>query len=510
LRQSTLLIINTSVTYMRMGLTILLGLVATRLLVHLLGFADFGVLSALGATGVLLSVVADAFSGSAQRHMAYEIGQKNHARLLTVFNTSLALFVGLAAGVIVLGSVLSPLIVRGLTVPIGRQTAAWWTLELTLASLALTIAQVPFAAFADARQALALNALRDLLGSLLAIAAVGLLYIVPGDRMVLYAGFFMVTRGIVLAVAATAAMRFFPECRPNLRCFDRAELGRIAHYAGWASLGSLAWQLRMYGSMILLNIRFGPVVNSAYAIAIQVAGYQNSFGGAIYVAARSAIISHFGQGDLERVRALVLMTSKYACLTMLIFVVPIQFETHLVLRLWLKEFPPLAPTFVRLAMAWVAMLALCGGFHIAMLAQQRIGPYVRMNCAFDIAVMLLGIVEFYVFGWNPTALLVTAVLVTGNQIIAQAIVAGHKIGLALRVWNRRVLAPVLLTYVCCLVAVIPMWRWANPGMARLLAIAGTCTVITTVIGWFTAASAERGMALAVLGRLTGWQIRSVQ
>ena len=81
----------------RLFVTFGVGLYATRVLVNLLGYSDFGLLAAMGATGVLVMFVGQSLNMSGQRALAHESGREELERPVEVFNSTLAIF--LVAGV---------------------------------------------------------------------------------------------------------------------------------------------------------------------------------------------------------------------------------------------------------------------------------------------------------------------------------------------------------------------------------------------------------------------------
>lgn len=486
MRQSSLLVVNTIVTYVRMALTVGLGVVATRLLTHALGYSDFGLSSVLGASSALLTVISDAFTGSTQRHMAYEIGRGDTEHVGIVFNTSLVLFVAMGLLLLLIGSGLSPVVMHVLTIPSGRERAAFWVYELTLLNLAITMMAVPFGAIIDAHQAMVLSAVRDFFVSCVQLAAVLLMLKLSGDKLITYAILMLAGRAGILAMFSLIVMRIFPASHPLLTRFRRSELRNIAGFAGWTSLTSLAWQLRIQGSIILLNVVFGPVVNAAFDLATRVAGYQQTLGGAIAVAARSATVSVHARGATESLKALVLITSKYTSLVMLLFLVPIQLEVINLLTLWLKEFPPLTPTFVRLAMIWVYLYPLSAGYHLAALARGNIGPYTIVISSLDAMILIAGVIEFFVLGLPPTALLVTIVASTVIQICFQAWYVGRQIDLPFSAWIWRLLRPVGIVSLLGLAAAWLPHHYLDAGLPRLLAaVLGSASVMIPAT-WFLA------------------------
>ena len=187
MRQSIRLVVNAATLMSRMLLTFGIGLYVTRLLLDLVGASDFGLLTALGASGTLLLLVTPALNAGAIRNMAYEIGRADARRATEVFNATLVLFAGMGLVLLLVGLLAAPPLLAGLTIPPGREQAAAAVLYLTIANLVVTTLSAPFRGAIEARQAMGQVAAGELIRSLLNLACVGLILVVEGDPLVVYA-----------------------------------------------------------------------------------------------------------------------------------------------------------------------------------------------------------------------------------------------------------------------------------------------------------------------------------
>jgi O-antigen/teichoic acid export membrane protein len=219
MRQSVRILFNAGVMFGRMALTFGVGLYATRVLVNLLGHADYGLLATLGATGILLVFLGRGLNDSAQRNLAHEIGRGDPTQLEAVFVSTLVLFLAMSAAVLLFGVLIEPLVIRAIQIPPGREEAASRVFLLTLLNLIVLTATTPFRAVVNARQAMGQVAAFDLLRSTLSLVSVLLLFVVEGDALVLYAMFLLIGALLrCLAMALLCAWRF-PEARaPGHQC----------------------------------------------------------------------------------------------------------------------------------------------------------------------------------------------------------------------------------------------------------------------------------------------------
>ncbi|MGH8645592.1 MAG: hypothetical protein ACREX4_14490, partial [Gammaproteobacteria bacterium] len=260
-------------TFGRMALTVGVGLVSTRLFLKALGQVDFGLLSVLGATGSVLTLTTTALTASTQRHLAYEIGRGDKLAMAMVFSTALAMFGAVGVALWAIGQSLVPVIMRVLTIPPDRADAAWWVYQFTLLSIASSVILTPYHGIIAAHQELVISSVVDLITSVLRLLIVMALFLIAEDRLIAFSAMnFAASTGVLIALAGLCLWRY-PESRPNWRRVRLAEMRRLSTYAGWSMMGTLAWSLRHQGGVILLNLRFGPIVNAAFAISNQLSGY---------------------------------------------------------------------------------------------------------------------------------------------------------------------------------------------------------------------------------------------
>ena len=80
----------------------------------------------------------------------------------------------------------------------------------------------------------------------------------------------------------------------------------MAGFAGWSFWGNLAGILYTQGLNMMLIFFFGPVVNAARAVAVQVQGAIQQFVGNFQMALNPQITKNYASGDLEQMHSLML------------------------------------------------------------------------------------------------------------------------------------------------------------------------------------------------------------
>lgn len=83
-------------------------------------------------------------------------------------------------------------------------------------------------------------------------------------------------------------------------------------FTGWNIYGSGVWMINEQGINILLNMFFGPVVNAARGIAVQVSNAVNNFSINFYVAVRPQLIKRYAAGELQSNEILLYSSSRFS------------------------------------------------------------------------------------------------------------------------------------------------------------------------------------------------------
>jgi O-antigen/teichoic acid export membrane protein len=445
MRQSTRLIVNTTVTYGRMLITVGIGLLAIRLLIGSIGISDYGLMTAVGASGVFVSTITSSLVLSGQRFLAYELGRNDAECLKHVFNTLFGIFLGMAGLAWIMGFLLQPVLFSVLNVPEGRDTAAFWIFHLTLIQMALIIALTPFSALLNAHQQMVLLAGWQIVVRIAELGAVLAIPYLPGDKLVSYVATLSVLTVLNALIPMLIGLGRYRESRPDLKYFRKSLAYEIFAFAGWAVFAQIAWALRHQGSILIMNFFFGPVVNGAFSIALLVSGYQNQITTAILSAIQPAMSKLEGAGQREQVKRLTGIACKFSVLASFFFWVPLMVETESILRLWLGDFPAESVVFVRLVTTTILAGLITYGYHLAMEAKGRIAAVTLMMALpqlFSIVIACIIFLKTNLPAWIMPAL--TLVAIGSVSLFVRPWYVGKQLDFSGGYWLRSVFVPVTL------------------------------------------------------------------
>lgn len=339
---------NTAFLYVRMLFSMLVSLYTSRVVLNALGVDDYGIYNVVGGVIVMLGFMNGAMATGTQRFLNFEMGCGNLDRLKKVFSTSLSIHISIAFFVLILAETIGLWFVNTqLVIPAHRLVAANWVYQFSILSAMVSLTQVPYTASIIANEKMDIYGYVGIAEVLLRLVIVYLLVVIPFDKLELY-GILTFAISIVIAMAYRIyCKKKFAECSFELTK-DRDLYKEMLSFSGWNLFGSMAGIAMNQGQNIILNIFFGPAVNAARAVAVNVNSAITQFVTGFTTASNPQIVKNYAAKDFDVFFSLLLRTSKFAFFLMFILAMPILLKPEYVLALWLKNPPEYASLFCTL------------------------------------------------------------------------------------------------------------------------------------------------------------------
>ena len=367
---------NSIYLYLRLIISLVISLYASRIILAALGIDDFGIYNVVGSIVAMLSVFSGSLDQAISRFITYEIGKGNIDRLKLVFSSSVFVTTFFATIIFVLGGcICSWFLNNKINIVPERIDAANWVMWFSLATFCVKIFSSPYIATIMAHERMKTYAYLSLLDSLLLLLCILTLENSPFDHLILY-GLYVLVISIVMRIGYGAfCILNFQECKLSLK-FEPHLLKGIFSFAGWNMYGGVIYILNIQGLSILLNLFFGVMVNAARGISNQVGTAISSFSSNILNAINPQITKSYAAGDVNRMCDLICKGTKLSFFLMLLFTVPLIFETKMVLSLWLVQVPQYAVDFTRISLISAQILVLGNEVGVGVFATGRIKAYV--------------------------------------------------------------------------------------------------------------------------------------
>lgn len=339
---------NTLFLYFRMLLIMAVQLYASRVILQQLGEVDYGIYSVVAGLVALFGFVNASMTASTQRFLTFHLEQGDPARLKQIFATCVHIHVLISLLLVVLAETLGLWYLNThMVIPPERMHAAFWVFQLSILSTVVSIMTFPYMADIIAREKMSAFARISIVEAVLKLLIVFLLTVALMDKLVLYALLVVGVQLVVCFCYKGYANRRFDES--HYRFYHERPLFReILGFAGWNLWGNTAAVMANQGLNLLLNFFFGPAVNAARAVSVQVQSVMMQFANNFQTAINPQITKTYSAGQLPEMHQLVLRSAKFSYLMLLALCLPLIFEAPFLLDLWLDKVPAYSVVFVRL------------------------------------------------------------------------------------------------------------------------------------------------------------------
>jgi O-antigen/teichoic acid export membrane protein len=386
LNQANLLLLNTGATIARMAASVVLGLWTTRIAYQELGRDGFGAYAAALAVVLMLPILIEAFSASAQRHMAHAIGAADPAEVRAVSGTFVTM--SLAASLLLAAVVVAaaPWLAEPLKAEPPHSTHLPAALAWIGVMTAFVLAQTPYRSYLIAKQSIALLTGFEMFESIARVAAAATLFSYSQPTIIDYARNTALAVAALTVVLAVGCTYRYPVTRPG----RLTRVGLIAAMGLWIIVSQLGWKIRTQGIQVAINTLVGAAATASYSICLQLALYQHNLSAAVYRAVRPALVMAQGRGTNDHVRQLALSSSKLISIGTLVAAAPLLFETRAILTYWIGEAPDEMVMMTRWLVAWVSIKDLTIGHLTAVHASGNVALHEIFYLSFDVLALVVG------------------------------------------------------------------------------------------------------------------------
>lgn len=385
-----LLLLNTSVSYLRTAINIGFSLFTTRWLMNALGVEDYGLYFVVGGVISFLTFINTALSSGSQRFFSHsmDVGVDVVRKWFTasfVIHASCAfviLILSIPAYFIFFKYVLS--------IPACRRDACiivYWCSVLVSCGC---VVNTPFNAMYVAKQRIFELTLMSLILTLGGFSLTYSLFYVKADRLITYVILIGLLNYFVFIVQGVRSFCLFKEARLiSFRSLSRYDFWEMISFSGWTFVDSLSFMLRGQGIQLIFN-RFGTsALNAAYSVANNLACHTNILSGALTGAMSPGIISQYGIGDVKGAGFWSLRTCRLATVLALLVFVPMYLESETIVKLWLVTPPEYTVGFVRVMAVMYLVTQFVTGGKTLISARGKIGLYETCVSAFYLSAVIL-------------------------------------------------------------------------------------------------------------------------
>lgn len=475
---------NTLLLYFRMLFMMAVSLFTSRVVLNTLGVEDYGIYNVVGGIVAMFGFINGSMSSATQRYITFALGKGDKNRLQTVFSTTLQIHTLIAGIIVLLGETIGLwFLYNKMQIPADRMDAAFWVLQCSIIAAVIMIISVPYNADIVAHEKMSAFAYISILEVVLKLAIVYMLLIFSFDKLVLYAFLILAIQILIRFCYSYYCNKHFEETKYK-HVWDKALFKEMTGFAGWSMFGNLAAVLFGQGLNMLLNVFFGPVVNAARGIAVQVQNAVQQFVGNFQMALNPQITKTYAQGELQEMHKLMYRSARFSFYLLFFLSLPVLFETNFILTVWLKTVPDNTIVFLRIMICTSLIYTLSNPLIIANQATGKVKKY-QAVCGTTLIMILPISYIFLKFGMPAYSVFVVHFAMESICQVLRMIMLRPLIGLRLRDYFTNVYVKVILVVIISSIAPIIIYGYMNDTIYRFFAICIICTltVSTAAYNW---------------------------
>lgn len=495
---------NTLLLYVRMLFIMAISLFTSRVILNTLGVEDYGIYNVVGGVVAMFGFINGSMSSATQRYITFALGKEDKNRLQKVFSTTLQIHTLIAGIIVLLGETIGLWFLYNIIqIPADRMDAAFWILQCSIMSTVIMIISVPYNADIIAHEKISAFAYISILEVILKLAIVYMLVVFPFDKLILFAFLMLAVQLLIRFCYSIYCNRHFEETKYKHVC-DKDLFKEMIEFAGWSMFGNLSAVLYGQGLNILLNVFFGPVVNAARAVALQVQNAIQGFVGNFQMAINPQITKTYARGDMSDMHKLMFRSARFSFFLLFFLSLPVLFETNFILTIWLKTVPENTVTFLRITICTSLIYSLANPLIIANQATGKVKKY-QAVCG---TILLLILPISYVcllLGCPAYTVFIVHFIIESVTQVARMIMLRPLIGIRLRDYFQHIYAKVLL--VVAVSVFLPSLAYFNmeDNILRFLSVGTLCVISVSASAYILGLSSnERALvkakAIAILSK----------
>ena len=497
---------NTLLLYFRMLFMMGISLYTSRVVLNTLGVEDYGIYNVVGGIVAMFGFINGSMSSATQRYITFALGKGDKNRLQTVFSTTLQIHTLIAGIIVLLGETIGLwFLYNKMQIPADRMDAAFWVLQASIIDSVIMVISVPYNADIVAHEKMSAFAYISILEAVLKLAIVYILVVFSFDKLILYAFLLLAVQILIRFCYSIYCNKHFEETKYR-HIWDKALFKEMTGFAGWSIFGNLAGVLFGQGLNMLLNVFFGPVVNAARGIAIQVQSTIQQFVGNFQMALNPQITKNYAKGELNEMHKLMFRSARFSFFLLFLLSLPVLFETNFILIFWLKTVPEYTVVFLRIMICTSLIYTLANPLIIANQATGKVRKY-QAICG---TILLMILPVSYVclrLGLPAYSVFIVHFIMESLTQLARMFLLRPLIGIKIRDYFRYIYSSVLLVIVVSVILPALVYLNMEDTVIRFFVVGIVCVLSVSTTAYTLGLSSHervfvKAKALGMLHKFT--------
>lgn len=388
---------NAIMLYVRMFVSMIIGLYSSRVVLSTLGVSDYGVYNVVGAIVPVFAFLSNAMASSISRFITFELGKGDIGRLKKTFSSAVLIQIVIGVVIFILAELIGGWFLREkLVIPPERMNAANWIFQLSVLSILLNIIQIPYYACIIAHEKMEVYAYIEILYAVFKLITVFLLIVIGFDKLILFGIISSISLIIITLFYVIYSIRSFGECRSKI-IIDKDIIRPMITFSGYDTYGNICLAVKSQGIPFVVNLFLGVIINAAVGIVYTVTNMFRSFCGNILTVFRPQVVKFYAQNDFSKMTDTINLSIRMLLMLSILLVTIFIYNSQIILQLWLVKVPPLTSLLLNIALIENLFALLTDSLRIGVNATGRIKGYSFWS---GTLIILVVPVSYFVLKWH--------------------------------------------------------------------------------------------------------------
>ena len=484
--------VNSIILYVRLFLVTVCSLFTTRFALKALGVVDFGLFSVLGSIITFMGIINTIMLSTSNRYITVAIGKGDGEEINKTFNVNLTVHAAIAILSLVIAIPLGTWYVLSFVNYEGDMMNALWVYYITIIGSVISFVGVPYNGLLMAKEKFSVFCYTDILVHILKLVVAYLIIYFFTHKLIIYAITIAVATALPTFYFLWYCKRKYPDVVKIKRVREKSRYREVLGFSAWIGYGAVATVGKTQGAALLVNYFFNTVMNAALGVANMVNQMIMTFSENIAKPIAPQITKNYAAGNTQRVNQLLIISTKFSYLIMLLVSMPFFINCDWILGVWLGDVPPYAGQFTILLIIDALIGSLTAGISNLILADGNIKTYQIVINTVRFAAVVLAFV-FLKMGYDAVFLLYSYIFCNAIAFICCILILKHNFNYNISKLMMNSYLPSLLVTVLCVAMVLVM-----PKMHAIVQYAVGMTVAGFVIVFVGLKKEERQYILRML------------
>ena len=474
---------NTVLLYFRTLLILFVSIYTSRVVLNTLGVEDYGIYQAVGGVIAMFTVISGALSSAISRFITFELGHGDKEKLQKIFSTSINIQLLISLIIIILAESIGIWFLNcKMNIPPERLVAANWVFQCSLLVFVIGLLSTPYNACIIAHEHMHAFAYISILEAVLKLIIVYLLLVSSYDKLISYAILLVIVSLIIRILYGLYCKHHFEEATYHF-INDKSIFKEMAQFSGWSFLTNASYVFNTQGITILANMFFGVAVNAARGLATQVDAAVLQFINNFSIALNPQITKSYAANDHERTFYLICKGAKFSFYLLLLFMLPLVFETDIILKIWLKNVPEHTSIFVKLALIASIATVIGNTGYTACAATGNLKKYVIVLSSIGV-LAFVGTWIAYALGCSPESTYIVFAIVYFVIDIVRLYLMKQLIDFPPKLFYKEVLLPIFLVSCTSIICPFLIVYFMPTSIYRLIISIFVCLISSCISIYF--------------------------